>query len=70
MLSIHLDPETEKRLSALARLAGRSEDSCAKELIEEHIEDLEDRYIALRRLENREPPLTSQQVRKELGLEH
>ena len=35
-----------------------------------YIEDLEDRYLAEARLEKRRPSLTSQQVRKQLGLEH
>jgi predicted DNA-binding protein len=43
MLSIQLDPETERRLSELAKRTGRSEDDCARELIEGHIDDLEDR---------------------------
>jgi RHH-type transcriptional regulator, rel operon repressor / antitoxin RelB len=70
MLSIQLDPETEKRLLALAKRTGQSESACARELIEEHIDDLEDRYKAELRLEERRPSLTSQQVRKDLGLEH
>ena len=70
MLSIQLGPEIEKRLLALAKRTGRSESACARELIEEHIDDLEDRYKAELRLEERRPSLTSQQVRKDLGLEH
>ena len=70
MLSIYLDPETEKRLTALAKRTGQSEDECARQLIEEYIDDLEDRYVAESRLAARQPSLTSQQVRKELGLEH
>ncbi len=69
MLSIQLDPEIEKRLSAFARLTGRSEDLCARELIEEHIDDLEDRYLAESRLKDRKAPLSSRQVREDLGLE-
>jgi predicted DNA-binding protein len=68
MLSIQLDPEIEKRLLELAKRTGES--ACARELIEEHIDDLEDRYKAELRLEKRQPSLTSQQVRKDLGLEH
>ena len=70
MLSIQLDPKTEKRLAALAKRTGRSEDSWARELIEENIEDLEDRYLAESRLKDRQSALTSQEVRKELGLDH
>ena len=69
MLSIELNPEIEKRLAEFARRTGRSEDSCVRELIEGNIEDLEDRYLAESRLNDRRPSLTSQQVRKELGLD-
>ncbi len=69
MLSIQLDPETERRLAVLARRTGRSEDTCVRELIEQNIEDLEDRYLAESRLENRREPLTSMQVRKDLALD-
>jgi len=70
MLSIRLDPDIERRLSELARRTGRTRSYYVRELIEGNIEDLEDRYLAEARLEKRRPPLTSRQVRKELGLEH
>ena len=70
MLSIRLDPEIERRLSELAKKTGRTKTDYARELIEENIEDLEDRYVAEARLEKRRPSLTSKQVRKSLGLEH
>ncbi len=70
MLSIRLDPDIEKRLSELAKRTGRTKTYYARELIEGNIEDLEDRYLAEARLEKRRSPLTSRQVRKELGLEH
>jgi RHH-type rel operon transcriptional repressor/antitoxin RelB len=69
MLSVRLDPEIEKRLAELARRTGRTKSYYARELIEGNIEDLEDRYLAEARLEKRRPPLTSRQVRRELGLD-
>jgi RHH-type rel operon transcriptional repressor/antitoxin RelB len=69
MLSIRLDPEIERRLSELAQRTGRTKSYYVRELIEENLEDLEDRYLAEARLEKRRPPLTSRQVRKELGLD-
>jgi RHH-type transcriptional regulator, rel operon repressor / antitoxin RelB len=68
MLSLRLDPDVERRLDALARMTGRTKSFYARALIEENLEDLEDRYIAEARLEKRRPALTSRQVRKELGL--
>jgi len=69
MLSIRLDPEIERRLAELARRTGRTKSYYARELIEGNLEDLEDHYLAEARLEKRRPPLTSRQVRRELGLD-
>ena len=69
MLSIRLDPGIERRLAELARRTGRTKSYYARELIEGNIEDIEDRYLAEARLEKRRSPLTSRQVRRELGLD-
>lgn len=69
MLSIRLEPGIERRLNELAKRTGRTKSYYARELIESNIEDLEDRYLAEARLEKRRPALTSNQVRKQLGLE-
>jgi len=66
MLSLRLDPDVERRLDELARKTGRTKSFYARELIEENLEDLEDRYLAEARLEKRRTPLTSRQARKEL----
>jgi RHH-type transcriptional regulator, rel operon repressor / antitoxin RelB len=69
MLSLRLDPDVERRLDELARRTGRTKSFYARELIEENLEDLEDRYIAEARLEKPGPTFTSRQARKELGLD-
>ena len=69
MLSLRLDPEVEHRLDELARKTGRTKSYYARELIEQNLEDLEDRYTAEARLEKRLPTFTSRQVRKQLGLD-
>ena len=69
MVSIRLSSETERRLSDLAKKTGRTKASYARELIEDHLEDLEDRYVAEARLDKRRTPLSSAQVRKNLGLD-
>ncbi len=51
MLSIRLDPETEKRLERLAARTGRTKSYYAREALLEHLDDMEDRYIAIERLE-------------------
>lgn len=70
MLTIELSPEAEKRLAEFARLSGRSEGSCARELIEVHIDDLEDTYVAEARLKDRQTPLSGEPARREPGLCH
>ncbi len=45
-LTIELSPETERRFAAVAHLSGRSQTSFARELIEDHIDALEDRLVA------------------------
>ncbi|HLH75149.1 MAG TPA: DUF6290 family protein [Chloroflexota bacterium] len=70
MLSIQLDPELERRLSEVAKRMGQTVSEVARELLEESLEDLEDRELAEARLAKRRPALTSQQVRQELGLDN
>lgn len=50
MLAIDLPTEIEDRLEALVRQTGQSKASFAREAILEHLGDLEDLYIAERRL--------------------
>lgn len=68
MLAIRLQPELEQRLEALAKKTGRTKTFYAREAIEEHLEDLEDTYIALQRLENPGRIYTSDEVERELGI--
>ena len=46
MLALRLPPEIERRLEDLAQKTGRSKSFYAREAIVEHIEDLEDTYLA------------------------
>ena len=50
MLAIRLPPEVEDRLASLAKATGRTKTFYAREAIVEHIEDLEDIYLAEQRL--------------------
>ena len=50
MLAIRLAPEIEERLEALAARTGRTKTFYAREAILEHIDDLEDLYLAEQRL--------------------
>lgn len=67
MLAIRLPPEIEKRLNDLAKRTGRSKSYYAREAILEHLDDLEDYYLAASRVE--EARLSLEDVEKRLGLE-
>ncbi len=74
MLAIRLPEEIERRLEKLAKATGRTKTFYAREAILEHLEDLEDVYLAERRLEalraGKSRALTLEEVERELGLEH
>ena len=52
MLAIRLPEDIEDRLTALAAKTGRTKTFYAKEAILEHLDEMEDKYLALTRLEN------------------
>ena len=52
MLAIRLPKEIENRLNDLAAKTGRTKTFYAKEAILKHLDEMEDRYLALDRLEN------------------
>ena len=73
MLALRLPPEIEKRLDDLARRTGRSKSFYAREAILEHLDNLEDVYLAAQRLEDlragRSRTYTLDEVERDLGLE-
>ncbi len=68
MLAIRLNEETEKRLAQLAKRTGRTKTFYAREAILEHLEDMEDAYTALYRMEHPQPAISSGKAKRELGL--
>jgi RHH-type rel operon transcriptional repressor/antitoxin RelB len=52
MLAIRLPEEIEKRLTTLAKTTGRTKTFYAREAILKHLDDLEDIYLAEKRLED------------------
>ena len=72
MLAIRLPVEIEDRLDNLAKRTGRSKTFYAREAILEHLENLEDLYLAeqvLRRIESgEESTSTLDEVEARLGL--
>jgi RHH-type transcriptional regulator, rel operon repressor / antitoxin RelB len=51
VLALRLPPEIEARLDALAKRTGRSKSFYARQAILEHLDDLEDIFLAEKRLE-------------------
>jgi RHH-type rel operon transcriptional repressor/antitoxin RelB len=72
LLAIRLPEEVEKRLEALAKATGRTKTFYAREAILEHLEDLEDIYLAEQRLADihagRVKTVPLEEVMKELGM--
>lgn len=69
MLAIRLPAEIEERLAKLADQTGRTKTYYAREAILKYLEDLEDSYLALKRLEKQGKRYTMQEVEMMLGLE-
>lgn len=68
MLAIRLDPDIENRLERLAKMTGRTKTFYAREAILEHLEDLEDIYLASKRLEQPTKTYSAEEVKHDLGL--
>ena len=69
MTSVRLSEDIEVRLNALATTTGRTKTFYIKKFIEENIDDLEDMYLAIHRLEHPADTMTSQAVRRKLALD-
>lgn len=67
MLALRLPPEIAKRLDMLAKKTGRTKSFYAREAILRHIEDLEDNYLARRRLARPAPRVSLTTLERELG---
>lgn len=69
MLAIRLPEDIEKRLKALADKTGRTKTFYAKEAILEHLGEMEDKYLAIKRLESSGKRWTLDELEDELDLE-
>ena len=69
MLALRLPTDIEKRLDELAARTGRTKSFYAREAILEHLEDLEDGYLALERLGRSRGRVSLDELEAELGLE-
>jgi RHH-type rel operon transcriptional repressor/antitoxin RelB len=69
MIAVRLDKEIENRLDRLAKRTGRTKTFYVREAILEHLEDIEDTYIAEKRLSSPSQTYTLDDMEKTLGLE-
>jgi RHH-type rel operon transcriptional repressor/antitoxin RelB len=69
MLSLRLSDDVETRLAQLAETTGRTKTFYAKEAIMKYLDEMEDTYIAISRVENPGKRLSMADVDAELGLD-
>ena len=69
MLAIRLPAEIEKRLSELARRTGRTKTYYAKQALLQYMDDLEDTYLAVERLEKAGKRWSQKELEQELDLD-
>ncbi|WP_043532347.1 type II toxin-antitoxin system RelB family antitoxin [Litchfieldella xinjiangensis] len=69
-ISLRLDHDLETRLNHLAQATGRTKTFYLRKLIEDHLDDLEDAYLAERALEQlrqgRDRTLTSEEFWRDM----
>ncbi len=69
VLTVRLDDKTYNRLANLANKNRRTKSSYIKEMLEIYLEDIEDAYSALERLNQKNAKyMTTEEVEKKLGL--
>lgn len=69
MLAIRLPPDLEKRLTALAEKTGRTKTFYVREALSRYLEDLEDMYLAVERVQAPERRWSLEDLENELDLE-
>ena len=68
MLAIRLPENIETRLGLLAQETGLTKTALAREAILEHLDDLEDLYLAPARARKNRKTISLEEVERELGL--
>ena len=69
MIAIRLPSEIDERLTDLAKRTGRTKTYYAREAILRLMDDLEDTYIPVERLERPGRRLSMEEAEKELGVD-
>jgi RHH-type rel operon transcriptional repressor/antitoxin RelB len=68
MLAVRIPNEIESRLDKLAALTGRSKSFYVREALQAHLDEIEDTYTALYRLEHPAKRWTLEELEKGLDL--
>ena len=69
MLAVRLPEDIEARLTDLAAKTGRTKTFYAREAILEYMDDMEDKYLAMHRLENSGKRWTLDELEQNLDLD-
>lgn len=69
-VTIEIPEEIEARLLSEAQSTGIPFGQLVREVLIDHFEEVEDRQVAESRLEDRQAPISADQLRKNLGLEN
>ncbi len=69
MLAIRLPEEIETRLAELAKKTGRTKTFYVREAILDHLDEIEDKYLAIHRLENPGKRWTLDELEQDLDLD-
>jgi RHH-type rel operon transcriptional repressor/antitoxin RelB len=69
MLAVRLPADIDDRLAALAKRTGRTKTFYAREAILRFLEDMEDAYVAVERLEKPGRRLTMEEAEERLGVD-
>jgi RHH-type transcriptional regulator, rel operon repressor / antitoxin RelB len=67
MLTVRLPAGIEKRLDLLAKRTGRTKNFYIRQAILRHLEDLEDYYLARRRLSRKAARVTLEELEREVA---
>ncbi len=68
MIAVRLPPQVEKRLEKLVRKTGRTKTFYVRQAILQHLDDLEDYYLAVARFEQHLPGIPQEEVERCLAL--
>ncbi len=68
MVTLRLNPATDRKLARLAKANGTSKTAIAREALIEHLEEAEDVRIAEERLNNPGKRIPLKDIERELGL--